>query len=117
MTPDSPIKLVSELLDLPLFDVEENYCGVVDDVELEGAPGKPLKLKALLVGPGAYSGRLPRWAISIVAKVAGDRVARVPMDKVRTIGTAVHMECPGRDLGLHKSETAAGRWLPHWGAL
>jgi sporulation protein YlmC with PRC-barrel domain len=117
MNPDSPIKLVSELLDLPLFDQEENYCGVVDDVELEGAPGKPLKLKALLVGPGAYKGRLPRWAMWLVTKVAGDGVTRVPMDRVRTIASAVHMECPGRDLGLHKSEAVAGRWLPRGGAL
>jgi sporulation protein YlmC with PRC-barrel domain len=117
MNPDSQIKLVSELLDLPLFDKEENYCGVVDDVELEGAPGKPLRLKALLVGPGAYKGRLPRWAMWLVTKIAGDRVTRVPLDKVRTIGSAVHMECPGRDLGLHKSEAVAGRWLPRRGAL
>ena len=117
MTPDSRIKLVSELLDLPLIDSEEKYCGVVDDVEMSGGAGKDLKLKALLVGPGAYSGRLPRWAMPLVKLVAGDRVTRVPMDKVRTIGSAVHLECPGRDLGLHKSETAAGRWVPRGGAL
>jgi sporulation protein YlmC with PRC-barrel domain len=117
MTPDSPIKLVSELLDLPLFDTEGKYCGIVDDVELEGAPGKPLKLNALLVGPGAYAGRMPAWALWLVKMIAGDRITRVPMDKVRSIGTAVHLECPGRDLGLHKSETAAGKWVPRWGAL
>jgi sporulation protein YlmC with PRC-barrel domain len=117
MTPDSPIKLVSELLDLPLFDTEGKYCGIVDDVELEGAPGKPLKLNALLVGPGAYAGRMPAWAMWLVERIAGDRITRVPMDKVRSIGTAVHLECPGRDLGLHKSETAAGKWVPRWGAL
>ena len=117
MTPDSPIKLVSELLDLPLFDTEGKYCGIVDDVELEGAPGKPLKLKALLVGPGAYAGRMPAWALWLVKRIAGDRITRVPMDKVRSIGTAVHLECPGRDLGLHKSEIAARRWVPRWGAL
>jgi sporulation protein YlmC with PRC-barrel domain len=44
MTPDSPIKLVSELLDLPLYDTEGVYCGVVDDVEFSGGPGKELKL-------------------------------------------------------------------------
>ena len=49
MTPDSPIKLVSELLDLPLYDSEEKYCGIVDDIELSGGPGKDLKLKALLL--------------------------------------------------------------------
>jgi sporulation protein YlmC with PRC-barrel domain len=117
MNPDSPIKLVSELLDLPLFDVEGKYCGVVDDVEMSGGPGKALKLEALLVGPGAYRGRLPAWVMWFVTKVAGDRQTRVPMDKVESIESAVHVECPGRDLGLHKSETAAGRWVPRWGAL
>jgi sporulation protein YlmC with PRC-barrel domain len=117
MTPDSPIKLVAELLDLPLIDTEGVYCGVVDDVELEGGPGKALKLKALLVGPGAYAGRLPRWAMWLVKKIAGDRVTRVPMEEVRSITSAVHLERPGRDLGLQKSEATAGRWIPRWGAL
>ena len=117
MTPDSRIKLVSQLLDLPLLDNEGKYCGIVDDVEFTGGAGKPLKIKALLVGPGAYAGRMPRWAFWLVRKIAGDRVTRVPMDKVRTIGSTVHLECPGRDLGLHKSEVAAGRWVPRWGAL
>lgn len=117
MTPDSPIKLVSELLDLPLLDSEGKYCGIVDDVELSGRPGQDVALKALLVGPGAYSGRLPAWLMWLVSRLAGDRITRVPIDKVRTITSAVQLDCPGRDLGLHKSETAAGRWLPHGGAL
>ena len=117
MTPDSPIKLVSELLDLPLVDSEGKYCGIVDDVELSGGAGKELKLKALLVGPGAYAGRLPDWTMWLVKQVAGDRLVRVPMDKVRTITDSVHLECPGRDLGLHRSEQAAGRWIPQKGAL
>jgi sporulation protein YlmC with PRC-barrel domain len=117
MTPDSRIKLVSELLDLPLFDSEEKYCGVVDDIELSGGPGKDLKLKALLIGPGAYSGRMPRWAMAVVKLVAGDRLTRVPMDQVRAIDSAVHLELPARDLGLHRSERAAGKWLPEKGAL
>ena len=116
MTPDGRIKLVSELLDLPLIDSEGVYCGVVDDVELVGGAGKELKLKALLVGPGAYQGRLPGWAMWIVRKLAGDRVTRVPMEQVRTITNAVHVECPGRDLGLHKGAAAAGKWMPRWGA-
>lgn len=117
MTPDSPIKLVSELLDLPLFDNEGVYCGIVDDVEMSGGPGKDLKLRALLVGPGAYKGRMPAAAMWLVRKIAGERTTRVPMEKVRSIKSAVHLECPGRDLGLHKSEAAAGAWLPRRGAL
>ena len=117
MTPDSPIKLVSELLDLPLLDSEGKYCGIVDDVELSGGPGKELKLKALLVGPGAYSGRLPGWAMWLAERIGGDRLVRVPMEKVRTIGSVVHLECPGRDLRLHRSEMVAGRFIPHGGAM
>jgi sporulation protein YlmC with PRC-barrel domain len=117
MTPDSRIKLVSELLDLPLFDNEGKYCGIVDDVELSGGAGKELKLKGLLVGPGAYAGRMPKWAMAVVNLIAGDRVTRVPMEKVRSIGPVVHLECPGRSLGLHRSETAAGKWIPRDGAL
>ena len=117
MTPESPIKLVSELLDLPLLDTEGKYCGIVDDVELSGRPGQDLKLKALLIGPGAYEGRLPGWMMWIVRTIAGDRITRVPIEKVRTITSAVHLQCPGRELGLHKSEMAAGRWIPRKGAL
>jgi sporulation protein YlmC with PRC-barrel domain len=117
MTPDSPIKLVSELLDLPLVDSEGKYCGVVDDIDLAGGAGKELKIKALLVGPGAYAGRLPSWAQWVVERIAGDRLVRVPMDKVRTITDSVHLECPGRDLGLHKIETRVGEWIPQKGAF
>lgn len=117
MTPDGPIKLVSELLDLPLFDSEENYCGIVDDVELAGGPGKELRIKALLVGPGAYAGRLPAWAMPLVKLIAGDRMVRVPLDKVRTIRSAVHLDCPARTLGLDQSEAAARRWIPREGAM
>ena len=31
MKPDGALKLVSELLDLPLYDNEGKYCGIVDE--------------------------------------------------------------------------------------
>lgn len=115
MTPDSPIKLVSELLDLPLLDSEGSFCGIVDDVEFAGE--RELKLKALLVGPGAYEGRMPGWMFWLVREIAGDRLTRVPMEMVQTIGPVVKLQCPARDLGLNKSEAAAGRWIPRLGAM
>ena len=115
MKPTDPIKLVSELLDLPVQDSEGRYCGIVDDAEFAGT--KELTLKALLVGPGAYAGRLPRWATWLVKRIAGDRITRVPIDKVRTIRTMVSLDCPASELGLNKSEAAAGRWIPRKGAL
>jgi sporulation protein YlmC with PRC-barrel domain len=117
MNPDGRIKLVSQLLDLPLLDSDGKYCGIVDDVEFTGGPGKELKIKALLVGPGAYDRRLPDWAMWMVRKLAGDRIARVPYDRVRTIAATVELDCPGSQLGLLKSERRAEGWIPHKGAL
>jgi sporulation protein YlmC with PRC-barrel domain len=117
MSPDGRIKLVGQLLDLPLYDSEGKYCGIVDDVEFTGGPGKKLQVKALLVGPGAYEGRLPRWAMSLVRKIAGDRITRVPFDRVRTIVATVELDCPGAEVGLLKSERRAAGWIPHRGAL
>ena len=108
MSPDGRIKLVSELLDLPLIDSEGKYCGIVDDLELKGSAGKPLRLQALLIGPGAYRGRMPGWLMALVRALVGDRVVSVPVGKVRTIGAAVRLD---------KTEARAGRWIPQKGAL
>ena len=117
MKPASPIKLVSQLLDLPLCDSDGRYCGIVDDLELSGGPGKELRLEALLVGPGAYEGRLPNWAAAIVRKLAGDRMTRVPIGKVESVGPVVRLDCPAAELGLDRSERRASAWMPHGGAL
>ena len=117
MKPDDPIKLVAELLDLPLLDKDERYCGIVDDVEFTGGPGKRLALKALLVGPGAYQGRLPSWMYWLVTKVAGARIARIPIDKIALISSAVHLKCAAEDVGLHRVEDRVRGWIPRQGAL
>ena len=55
--------------------------------------------------------------MALVKRIAGDRMTRVPMAQVRTIRTAVYLKRSGAELGLHKSEAAAARWIPHKGAL
>jgi len=117
MKPDGPMKLVSQLLDLPIIDSQGGYCGIVDDVELAGKAHEALQVKALMIGPGAYAGRLPRWAMRIVRMIAGDRVVRVPLSKIRTIGAAVQLQVPGGVLGLQRSEDRVGRWIPRKGAF
>jgi len=117
MRRDSPIKLVSQLLDLPLIDKNGRWCGVVDDVELDGTPGKDTVIEALLVGPGAYERRLPRWAFWLVRKIAGDRIARVPFDKVDHIASAVHLKCSAEEVKLDLAEDRVRQWIPKWGAL
>lgn len=117
MTPDGPIKLVSQLLDLTIIDSEGKYCGIVDDVELAGRVRESLEVKALMVGPGAYSGRLPLWAMFLVRAIAGGRIVRVPWNRIETIGAAVRLKVPGVTLGLQRSEARVKRWIPHKGAL
>jgi len=113
----NPIKLVAELLDLPILDKDGNYCGVVDDVEIGGSAGKDAPLKALLVGPGAYAGRLPGWWMWLVTRVAGDRMTRVPIARVDSINSSVHLNVTANAAGLHRTEDQVRAWIPRKGAL
>ena len=75
------------------------------------------RLKALLVGPGAYRTRLPAWAFWLVRQIAGDRLARVPVAQIETIGSAVQLKCRAEDVKLHAIENKVRRWIPRGGAL
>lgn len=116
MSPSGRIKLVSQLLDLPIIDHDGRWCGVVDDVEFSGSAGVS-RIKALLVGPGAYEGRLPAWMFSLVGRIAGRRMARVPVGKIEDIGCFVKLKCRGEDLGLLRAEDGLRGWIPRVGAL
>ena len=117
MRPSDPLKLVAELLDLPIEDKDGRYCGIVDDVELAGSAGKEMRLAALLVGPGAYEGRMPSWLFWIIRKVAGDRITRVPIDKVEQIHTVVRLNCRAEQLRLNAVEDKLRAWIPKAGAM
>ena len=116
MSPRNRIQLVSGLLDLPILDKDGRYCGVVDDIELEDVEGV-LRVKALLVGPGAYRGRLPRWAFHFVRWIAGGHIARVPWDVIEEIGSAAVLEVSAGTCGLHGAEDKARRLIPRGGAM
>jgi sporulation protein YlmC with PRC-barrel domain len=94
------IKVFSEIRDLEIVDSEGELCGIADEVEFEGAPGAPLRIAALVVGPGGYEGRLPRWAVSLAKLVAGDRAVRVPWSAVEHITARITLNLPARALGL-----------------
>jgi len=111
------IKIVSQLLDLPIIDKDGRFCGIVDDIELSGTAGKEARVKALLVGPGAYQGRMLGWMFWIVRKIAGDRMARVPAEQVTEIGSVVKLKSRAETLGLHQVEDKVRAWIPRKGAL
>lgn len=117
MKPTDRLKLVSQLLDLPIIDAEERSCGIVDDIELSGKAGKEARIAALLVGPGAYEGRMPGWLFSLVTMIAGRRIVRVPVRDVIEIGAVVKLGRRAEELKLHRAEDKARRWIPRVGAL
>ena len=117
MSPFDHVKFVSQLLDLPIIDQDGRSCGIVDDVELKGAAGKAMRVEALLVGPGAYEGRMPHWLYWLTRKIAGDRIARIPAEQVEEIGPVVKLKGRAETLGLHEVEDKVRAWIPRKGAL
>ena len=111
------IKLVSQLIDLPIIDKDGRWCGIVDDVELTGTAGKPMRIKALLVGPGAYRGRLPAWAFWLTRCIAGDRITRVPAKEVAAVGSVVRLQSTADKLGLGRVDAQLSAWIPRGGAF
>lgn len=109
------IGLIGEVRDLQIIDVDGCNCGIVDDVELDGEPGGELVIAAVLVGPGAYASRLPRWAMWLVRRVAGGGCVRVPWGEVESITSVLCLRCRADELGLARGEVAAARLLPRVG--
>jgi sporulation protein YlmC with PRC-barrel domain len=100
------VNLGLRLLDDQLFDSDEHRCGRVDDIQLEGGPGKPTEVSALLVGPGAWKGRLRRPFAYAVDALGPDYMHCIPWSEVTRVGTSVALSRPAEELGL---ETADGR--------
>ncbi|MGN6058885.1 MAG: hypothetical protein ACTHOI_09935 [Sphingomicrobium sp.] len=117
MNPFDRIKIVSQLLDLPIIDKDERSCGIVDDIELSGSAGKEMGVAALLVGPGAYQGRMPGWMYWLVRRIAGDRMVRVPAGQVQEIGSVVKLKVRAETVGLHVVENKVQEWIPRKAAF
>jgi sporulation protein YlmC with PRC-barrel domain len=117
MKPSGRINLIGGLLDLPILDRNGLYCGVVDDIELDEGGGSRPKVKHLLVGPGAYRGRLPVWAMALISRLAGTHVTRVPWEAIDRIDSSVRLGDTAAALGLQRSEDRFRAWIPRWGAM
>jgi sporulation protein YlmC with PRC-barrel domain len=115
--PADAIDLVGQLRDLQIVDANGVHCGIVDDIELAGKPGGALRVKALLVGPGAYARRVPRWWMALVRLVAGAGCVHVPWQEVEAITSVVKLRRPAAALGLNRGEGRARKRLPPIGAF
>jgi len=97
------------LLDAQLIDRDGRRCGRVDDIEIEGEPGSPAHLAAILSGPGAFSARVPRGLRPLSSRLLGDDVVEVPWDAIEDIAEVVQLQRTGDELGLGSGDTAAAR--------
>ena len=92
--------LCRQVLDHAVLDADDWLCGVVDDLELEGGVGEPLRVTALLVGPGAWVPRLPALLARLLPKVVGARCTRVPWSEVAVVGEHIRLRSRAASLGL-----------------
>ena len=97
------------LLDTELIDSDGRRCGRVDDVEIEGEPGSPAQVTAILSGPGTFSARMPRLLRPLSARLLGEDVVRVPWEAVEDIAEVVRLQHPREELGLGSGDMAAAR--------
>jgi len=117
MKPTGRLHLVADVRDLQIVDCDGTYCGIADDLAFEGGPGGRLKLAAILVGPGTYYGRLPRWLAWLATRIAGDAVVRLPWKEIETIGSVVRLKRSAAEVGLGAADRRAAALLPKFGGL
>jgi sporulation protein YlmC with PRC-barrel domain len=103
------IHLGRNVLDHQLLDKDGRRCGNADDLAIEGGPGEPAEVVAILVGPGYWPQRA-----GLVGKVAGwlggSRRVRVPWSEVKRVNSAVELRRLAAELGLG---TADDRLRPY----
>lgn len=105
------VNLGLRLLDDQLFDSDEHRCGRVDDIQLKGGPGTRTEVSALLVGPGAWTGRLRRPFAYPVEGLGPDYMHCIPWSEVVRVGTSVGLSRPARELGLETNDGRSVQWV------
>jgi sporulation protein YlmC with PRC-barrel domain len=99
------------LLDDQLLDSNEHRCGRVDDIQLRGAAGSRTEVSALLVGSGAWRGRLRRPFAYAIDGIAPDHMICVPWSEVTRVGTSVRLSQPAKELGLETKDGRNVQWV------
>ena len=105
------VDVYRQVLDHALLDADDWLCGIVDDIEVEGDAGGPLRITALLVGPGAWASRLPALFARMVPHLFGTRCVRVPWSEVSVLGEQVKLRSRAATLGLATTDRRLGLWI------
>jgi hypothetical protein len=100
-----------DILDHQLADADGRLCGKVDDLELDGAPGKPVTVAAILTGAGALANRLPRRLRPIGRKLLGKGMIKVPLSEVREMDVVIKLKQSADHYRVGRGDSLAARWL------
>jgi hypothetical protein len=103
--------LAGQVLDHMIVDSEDMPCGKVDDIEIEGDLGGPLRVKALHVGPGAWMPRLPALLALIAGKFFRRSTVAVAWEQVEEITPTIKLRSTAAELGLGKADRKAARFM------
>jgi hypothetical protein len=98
-----PRHLVRAYRDLQLLDRDDQHCGIVDAIEMEQRAHGIWEMTALLVGPGVWARRSPRWLTRLLP---GHRHVRIAAADVASTGSVVRLRRRADDLGLAPLEQA-----------
>jgi hypothetical protein len=96
-----PRHLIRAYRDLELLDRDGEMCGIVDDIEMAQHDPGVWEMTALLVGPGAWGRRAPRW---LTALLPGQKIVRIDAADVASTGSAVRLMKRADELGLARVE-------------
>jgi sporulation protein YlmC with PRC-barrel domain len=104
------LDLLRDVLDHEIVDVDGVSCGMVDDVELGDSADGP-RAEALLVGPGAWSARLPALLRWLAEKTTGRSVVRVPWEQIAQVSETIKLKSKASALQLGRVDRKVGAWL------
>jgi sporulation protein YlmC with PRC-barrel domain len=105
------LDLAYRLLDLDLVDREGVRCGKLDDIELDGSPGEPTYVAAILSGPAVPPARFPRRVRGLARRLFKGRPTRVPWDQVEDFAAVVELGQTAAELGLGEGDRELARLI------
>jgi sporulation protein YlmC with PRC-barrel domain len=111
MNSQGTFKVLREVRDLQVIDINGCNCGICDDIEFKGNAGGTLEVHSLLIGPGALRRRLPDWLARLLKRGFPGSVVRVPWKDVETITSRIRLNKPASVYGLLHIDQILGRYL------